>query len=298
MIDQPLPHFFLYGEPSQAADPDFIHVEDLATRSRPGNWRIAPHKHADLNHLLLIADGGGTIEYEAERFPFTTPALLAVPARCVHGFAWNRESRGHVLTISDVQLLQVLASYPEFTSLFSVPRCIALDPNDAAEIDQAIGRIARELSWVGLGQGAALHAGLLGVLVLAARRLQRAEEGHAGSDRQRALLARFRQLVEQRYRQREPMALWARMLGVSETSLREACATTGQSPSAIRDQRAVLEAQRLLAFSALSVAEVGDSVGIADAAYFSRFFTRHCGVSPAHWRADLRRRKQAQADAA
>jgi AraC family transcriptional activator of pobA len=292
MTEQPLPHFFLYGEPSQAADPDFIHVEDLATRSRPGNWRIAPHKHSDLNHLLLIVEGGGTILYEAEQFPFTAPALLAVPARCVHGFAWDTESRGHVLTLADVQLHQVLATYPEFAPLFSAPRCITLDPADADEIDRAIGGMARELSWVGLGQAAALHAGLLGVLVLAARRLQQADEAPEGSIRQRALLARFRQLVEQRYRNREPLRDWARMLGVSETSLREACAATGQSPTAIRDQRAVLEAQRLLAFSALSVAEVGDSVGIADAAYFSRFFSRHCGVSPARWRADLRRRKR------
>ncbi|MEO5706425.1 MAG: helix-turn-helix domain-containing protein [Alteraurantiacibacter sp.] len=292
MTEQPLPHFFLYGEPSQAADPDFIHVEDLALRSRPGNWRIDPHKHGDLNHLLLIAEGGGTIMYEAEQFPFAAPALLAVPARCVHGFTWHTESRGHVLTLADVQLHQVLATYPEFAALFSAPRCIALDPADAREIDQAIGRIARELSWVGLAQGAALHAGLLAVLVLAARRLQQADEAPAASSRQRALLARFHQLVEQRYRHREPLSTCARNLGVSETSLREACATIGQSPSAIRDQRAVLEAQRLLAFSALSVAAVGQSVGIEDAAYFSRFFARHCGVPPARWRADLRRRKQ------
>jgi AraC family transcriptional activator of pobA len=292
MPDLPLPHFFLYGEPSQAADPGFIHVEDLALRSRPGNWRIGPHKHDNLNHLLLIAEGGGTILYEAEQFPFAAPALLAVPAHCVHGFSWHTESRGHVLTLADVQLHQVLATYPEFTPLFSAPRCIALDQTLAEEIDHANGRIARELSWVGLGQGAALHAGLLAVLVLAARQMQQADATPAGSHRQRALLARFRQLVEDRYRLREPLRDWARMLGVSETSLREACATTGQSPTAIRDQRAVLEAQRLLAFSALSVSEVGESVGIADAAYFSRFFARHCGVSPTRWRADLRRREQ------
>lgn len=296
MTDQPLPYFFLYGEPSQAADPDFLHVEDLATRSRPGNWHIAPHKHTDLNHLLLIAEGGGTIQYEADSFAFTAPALLAVPARCVHGFTWTSESRGHVLTVAEVQLRQVLATYPEFAPLFTSPRCIALDSEDAAEMDAAISRIDRELSWVGLGQAAALQAGLLAVLVLAARRLQRAQAGPEVTPRQRALLARYREMIEQRYRLREPLARLARLLAVSETSLREACATTGQSPTAIRDQRAMLEAQRLLAFSALSVAEVGDSVGLPDPAYFSRFFTRHCGVSPARWRADLRRRKAAPAD--
>ncbi len=290
MTTQPLPHFFLYGEPGREADPHFIHVEDLATRSRPGNWRIAPHKHGDLNHLLLIAEGGGTIQYEAELIPFQAPVLLAVPAGCVHGFAWTSESRGHVLTIADVQLQQVLATHGEFASLFAAPRCIALGAGDAAGIDNAMGAMAQELSWIGLGQSAALHAGLLTVLVLAARRLQQAVSPPEGAPHQRELVARFRQLVESRYRLREPVGTFARALGVSETSLREACAATGQSPSAIRDRRALLEAQRLLAFSALTVAEVGESVGIADPAYFSRFFARNCGVSPARWRSRARKK--------
>ena len=292
MKAEPLPHFFLYGEPERRADPHFIHVEDLATRSRPGNWRIAPHQHHDLNHLLLITEGGGTIRFEAELIPFAAPVLLTVPARCVHGFVWSSESHGHVLTIAQVQLQQVLAAHGEFAPLFARPRCIALDAADARAIDNAISGIARELSWIGLGQSAALHAGILTVLVQAARRLQQVEERPEGSQRQRTLLAAFRELVEQRYRLREPMAAYARTLGVSETSLREACAASGQSPSAIRDQRAVLEAQRLLAFSALSIAEVGASVGFADPAYFSRFFTRHSGTSPASWRAQARQRGQ------
>jgi AraC family transcriptional regulator, transcriptional activator of pobA len=290
MTALPLPDFFLYGEPGREADPHFIHVEDLATRSRPGNWRIAPHKHGDLNHLLLIAEGGGTIQYEAELIPFKAPVLLAVPAGCVHGFAWTSESHGHVLTIAEVQLQQVLATHGEFASLFAAPRCIPLEPADAAAIDSAIGGMAHELSWIGLGQSAALHAGLLTVLVLAARRLQQVVAPPGGPLQQRELVARYRQLVESRYRLREPVGAYARALGVSETSLREACAATGQSPSAIRDRRALLEAQRLLAFSALTVAEVGESVGIADPAYFSRFFARHCGASPARWRSRARRR--------
>ncbi|MFC3098676.1 helix-turn-helix domain-containing protein [Alteraurantiacibacter palmitatis] len=288
MNPAPLPHFFLYGEPNREADPHFIHVEDLATRSRPGNWQIAPHKHSDLNHLLLIAEGGGTIRFDAEVIPFEAPVLLAVPAHCVHGFSWQRESRGHVLTLADVQLRQVLAAYGELADLFARPRCIALDRTDAAAIDEAIAGIAQELSWVGLGQSAAIHAGLLGVLVRAARRLQQAVTPPEGDPRRRELVARFRQLVESRYRLREPVSTYARALGVSETSLREACAAAGQTPSSIRDRRAVLEAQRLLAFSALSVAQVGDSVGFADPAYFSRFFTRHCGIAPAQWRSRAR----------
>jgi AraC family transcriptional activator of pobA len=50
------------------------------------------------------------------------------------------------------------------------------------------------------------------------------------------------------------------------------------------DQRAMLEAQRSLLYSSLSVAEIGYGLGFEDPAYFSRFFARHAGLSPVAFR--------------
>ena len=97
-------------------------------------------------------------------------------------------------------------------------------------------------------------------------------------------MARYHELVEQRFRRREAIGDYARMLAVSPTTLREACAATGQSPAEIRDRRAILEAQRILAFSDVPVSAVAEAVGFEDPAYFSRFFSRHCGQSPDAWR--------------
>ena len=289
------PQFFLYGEPPKAADPDFIHVEDLAARSQPSDWEIAPHHHVDLNHLILIAHGGGTIRYEMSHTAFAAPSLLIVPANVVHGFSWHEGSQGKVLTIARPQLDQLVSRHAALAKLFIEPGSVALVPAECRAIDSAMTDIARELSWVSLGQNAASEALLQLVLVQALRVLDRTAHGpHGGAGTASAvpLVARYRQLVEARYRQREPIARYARELAVSQTALREACAATGQSPIAIRDQRAMLEAQRLLAFSALSIAEIGEAIGIADPAYFSRFFARNCGVSPARWRRDLKARKQ------
>lgn len=295
MREDPLPHYFLYGEPSQEADPDFIHIEDLATRSRPGHWSIAPHKHLDLNHMILIKKGGGVIQYETDFIDFLSPKLLVIPARAVHGFEWHAESDGMVLTLADVQLHQICSQHPEFQPLFEAPRCLDLDAGECEEIERAMAIAKRENSWIALGQSAAMHAALLLVMVYAARRLEHTRRGAAGTSRQSQVMARFRQLLEQRYRLREPVSAYARALAVSETSLREACAAFGQSPTEMRDQRAILEAQRLLAFSNMSVSEIGEFIGFPDPAYFSRFFRRKCGVSPARWRHDVKAKKQVEA---
>lgn len=297
MKDDPLPRYFLYGEASKDADPDFIHIEDLATRSRPSSWSIAPHKHIDLHHLILINEGGGVIQYESDFIEFIAPKLLIVPAGAVHGFEWQAQSGGMVLTLADLQLRQICNQHPEFQSLFGSSRCLDLDEAECGAIEHAMAIAIRENSWIALGQSAAVHAALMLVMVYAARRMEHSVRAAAGTSRQSQLMARFRQLLEQRYRLREPVIAYARALAVSETSLREACAAFGQSPTEMRDQRSIVEAQRLLAFSGMSVAEVGEFIGFPDPAYFSRFFSRKCGVAPARWRREVLDKKLLEAGA-
>ncbi|WP_284126148.1 helix-turn-helix domain-containing protein [Parerythrobacter aestuarii] len=242
--------------------------------------------------MILITEGGGTIRYESELIEFRAPRLLLVPARVVHGFDWLANSDGMVMTIADVHLLQLVARYPEFQTLFDEPRSIRLAPADCAEMAEVMGSMLEELSWAGVGQSAAVEAALLMVLVHATRQVHHLTQQEPQSMRQLGLVARYRQLIEQRFRLREPIEAYARELAVSVTTLREACAAAGHTPTEIRDQRAILEAQRLLAYSAETIAEIGEAIGIPDPAYFSRFFSRKCGQSPDSWRRSLRHSKQ------
>ena len=49
-------------------------------------------------------------------------------------------------------------------------------------------------------------------------------------------------------------------------------------------QRIVLEATRDLTFTVLSVKEIAYSLGFDDPAYFTRFFTKHTGLTPTQFR--------------
>jgi len=286
MTTAPIPTFYLYGEPEQGVSEGFVHVESLDDRSRPSEWTIQPHMHRDLNHMILIAEGGGAMRAEEAGVTFQAPCLLVIPARVVHGFAWHRESRGSVITIADSYLGHLLARDGDLAALFHHPAAVALREDDRAAVEEAVGMMARELNWSAPGQRAAVEAALLAVMVRALRRTRLSGAPAGGEGRQAALVARFRDRVEQRFRQREPIARLARDLGVSPTALRLACAqVAGTSPRRILDDRALLEARRLLLYSNLSVGEVAYSVGFEDQAYFSRFFTRHVGQCPRAYRA-------------
>ncbi|MGN7159876.1 helix-turn-helix domain-containing protein [Sphingomonas sp. SAFR-052] len=193
----------------------------------------------------------------------------------------QQESAGSVITLSVRHLSLLDARYPGLAALFGSPRVIPLYEAALASITACVTALMRELGWAASGHDAAVDAALLGILVGTWR-----AGGPAAPDaaslpgQQSALVARFRARIDERFRLREPIAVHAAALGVSESRLRTArTRIAGLSPAAMLDQRAMLEVKRALLYTNLSVAEVGFAAGFADPAYFTRFFTRHAGVS-------------------
>ena len=280
-----VPVFFLFGEPRRSVGPRFLHLETLEERSRPSDWMIRPHRHADLHHVFLITGGAGHISADGAVIHFSAPSLLTVPAGIVHGFGWQPETCGQVLTLSDSYLRELLARSPDFAPLFETVCCLPLAHGH--EMGDTLRRLEGELASTLPGHEAAIEAQLLGLLVEALR-LQRgpAQGGRKQQSRDAELVARFRQAVEAAYRSGRSLDDYARLLGVSPVQLRRACAkANGRSPAQLVIDRLYLEAQRILLYSNMSVSEAAAHLGFDDPAYFSRFFTKRAGQSPRAFRA-------------
>ncbi|HXP65563.1 MAG TPA: helix-turn-helix domain-containing protein [Steroidobacteraceae bacterium] len=283
-----IPVFYLFGEPHRSAGERFVHLEQLHDRSRPNNWTIRAHAHSELTHLFMIRRGGGVMRAEDRTLNVEAPSLLVIPAGVVHSFKWHWESRGSVLTLADIYLQQFVTRDKHIAELFQMPRAIELAAEDLPHIESRLLDLTRELSWAARGYRAAIDSAVLAIIVTALRRAEQLIDLRAVSPgHHAALVARFRHSIEKRFRLREAMSVHAKALGVSETTLRLACAKiAGMSPGAILDQRALLEAKRALLYSNRSIAEIGFQLGFVDAAYFSRFFRTHAGSSPRAYRAD------------
>jgi len=282
-----VPSFFLYGDPPREVGDRFLHLESLDDRSRPSEWNIRAHAHANLNHLFFIGAGAGEMRAEGEVFAFEAPALLLVPARAIHAFSWREETAGSVLTIADSYLQELLAREPLFRLLFVAPLGLALDAGspEASAFEAGLAALSQELSWRAPGQMAAIEAQLLGLLVVALRRQQGSRAASAAPGAQAELVARFRQLLETDFRRNLPLEAYARRLGVSLPRLRTACLkVTREPPLKLLQARLLLEAKRLLLYSNITVTEAAYALGFADPAYFSRFFQQKAGESPRAYR--------------
>ncbi len=105
-----------------------------------------------------------------------------------------------------------------------------------------------------------------------------------------ALLARqFHLAVEHHFREWQTLAPYAKELGVTVNHLNDVIQQeTGHAAGSLVRQRRLLDAKRLLLHSDMSVAEIGYQTGFQDPSYFTRFFRRETGATPADFREQIR----------
>src|SRR4051812_11490783 len=108
-----IPRFRRYGEQTGDAELQPVHVEPIPVRSRLHNWEIRPHRHDGLHHLFLMTAGGGLVSIDGVQRGFRAPALVVVPAPMVHGFSYQPDSDGQVLTALEPALAGVPAGLME-----------------------------------------------------------------------------------------------------------------------------------------------------------------------------------------
>jgi len=280
-----IPTFDLYGEVPGGAALPLPHIETIAARSRLHDWDIRPHRHRTLHQLLLIGAGGGAVRVEGREAPFGAPTLIVMPAGLVHGFRFEPDTEGFVLTIPDAFLVAAGLSGAEPPPGLSEPLALALDAETLARVQGAFSELQDELRLPRPERSRAVAAHLALVLVAVTRLNATRARAGAKPSADMALVARFGQLIEEQLSAHLPVADFSAALKVTERQLTGACRRTlGLSPLQVVHRRLLIEAKRRLAYTGLSVAEVGFGLGFADAGYFSRFFTRREGMSPSAFR--------------
>jgi AraC family transcriptional activator of pobA len=283
-----VPTFFLYGEPPRDVADHFLHLENLDDRSRPAGWTIRPHAHSALSQIFFLDSGGGEMRTERGTLAVSTPSLLLVPARLVHGFTWQPGTTGRVLTLATTYLQELLAADASLLGLLAEPACLPV-PREGEPmrfLGACLSRLASELAWRAPGQATAIEGQLKALLVEAARLSHGArEQGNRIRSAQADLVARFRAAIEADFTQCHTLRPYADRLGVSVTQLRVACRRIArQPPTGLLQDRIVVEAKRILIYTDMTVSAAAYRLGFEDPAYFSRVFQKRAGLSPRAFR--------------
>jgi AraC family transcriptional activator of pobA len=290
-ITTPVPQFLLYGERPEKREAWFVNIEHLADRCRDRGWRIEPHAHPDFGQVMFARSGRGVITIEDRSVPFESPFVLLLPPHSVHGFDYEVDTDGWMLTIEATYLRQINARLSEFSQLWAQPRTVSLDRDhdEATEFHRTLKTLEREVESKAVGHVVAAEVLLTSLFLMLVRCSGRpGETDNAGATRnEMRLVERFRELIDRHYRQDWQVQDYASVLGVSLAQLRAACvAATGQHPIKIVHSCIITETKRNLIFGEMSVEQIAYWLGFSDPAYFTRFFKKEVGKTPSQFRKD------------
>jgi AraC family transcriptional activator of pobA len=285
-----LPSFQLYGEPDRPMEAERLHVETISSRSRLHDWEIRPHRHEAMFQILHIASGRAEAQVDGQAWPLLGPAAVTVPAMTAHGFRFQPEVQGHVITVQEPHLAALLAAEPGLWARWQQPGVGLLRAagTPARQLAAAVQALAHEYEAHQPWRATALDVGLVQLVLSLARALPAsapASPAAGATDRAAGHLSRYRALVDARFRLQPKVADLAAELGITATQLNRVCrAVLGRSALDLLHARMLLEAQRQLTYTTLSVKRIGLDLGFTDPGYFTRFFQRACGLTPSAWR--------------
>ncbi|OKH90197.1 helix-turn-helix domain-containing protein [Thalassospira sp. TSL5-1] len=307
-----IPVYRLYGENiamngNAEQEPEFFHLESIPSRSRLHDMYIQPHRHANLFQLLFTTNGEARIEFDDRQFSVGPQSLLTIPPGTVHGFRFSQDIDGWVISLTDDHLREILALVPRLNSCLDKPlyvppvqlalyqtdqpsgHSLPLPAHQAAhtKTDFLIRQLVQEYYGHAIGRLFALR-NIIGLLLLeAGRHGELHRDGRLSRQEQKnAKFRKFQTLIETDYRQHLPLARYAREIGVTTTQLNRICKDiVEQTAIEVLHNRLVLEAKRILIYTDINIQQIADELGYQDAGYFSRFFTKKAGMSPARYRA-------------
>ncbi len=254
--------------------------------------RLIPHFH-DFFQVFLI-QGPARLMHDFRDYNVTGITLFFLSPGQVHTI-YPRSPSMHGTVASFTQAFfdqaspppSMLVELPFFFSPAPTP-WFTVKPGESARILRLFTDLQQEYDAGRRGVMEVLRA-TLRILFIESSRLEAV--GHPVQEPSRAALIvrQFHLALEHHFREWQALEPYAKQLGVTVNHLNDVIhEETGHSAGELIRHRRLLDAKRLLLHSDLSVSEIGYQIGFHDPSYFSRFFRRYAGETPAAFRDSIR----------
>jgi AraC-like DNA-binding protein len=251
------------------------------------------HRH-NYYEIFYFSQGSGDHLVDFAEYPIHAPSLHFVAPGQVHRVNRSADSLGKVILFTH----DLISFHPEINDiLYRLPFLKGNQPRPAFPLEgeimpqvlEAIQNIEKEYA---KKESASLEIirSYIYIMLLRCRDFyeEKNREESAAPD---SLLARFRQLVEQRYKEWHLPNQYADELKVTPKYLNEIVKKSlGMPPGELIRERIMLEAKRMLYNTDLSAKEIAYHLNFEDPAYFSRFFRQNAGLSVKEYRDSSRKK--------
>lgn len=262
-------------------------VEHIRPTKRAVNNGV--HRH-DFHELFFLATGTGEHMIDLEHVTVATPSMHVVAPGQVHQLKRSADMEGLVVMFgTDAHLGQGHAARAELFAAAEGPMTFALDKPKLREAQALVQLMENELD-LATGPTAEVVEGYLGILLIkCAHWAREGRKAVAAPANTSDPVRRFCDLLEKGFLTERQVQHYADQLAITADHLNELVKErTGNTASKVIQDRLLLEARRLLLHAEMSIKEVGYALNMNDPAYFTRWFSKMDGRTPAAYRNHIR----------
>lgn len=278
----------LYGENNYSSLLEFVHAEPLESRSKMYNWEIKEHLHTDLVQLFVIESGNGILVSEKKESIISGPSIVFIPINTLHGFIFQDNVKGEVITFSDYFLENNFKQNQKIVFELNHLQCFNFERNNMLfeQIKILKEMIIKELNEENIEKRTFINS-LFQTLFLAIFRVNQIQKTSMEETDNKTLkyFQIFQKSIKQDYSEMKTISQYAKEIGITTMHLNRVCKiVVGKSPLQILHELVVAEAKKYLLNTSYSISEISYFLNFNDPAYFTRLFKKNVGVSPSDFR--------------
>lgn len=278
----------LYGENNYSSLLEFVHAEPLESRSKMYNWEIKEHLHTDLVQLFVIESGNGILVSEKKESIISGPSIVFIPVNTLHGFIFQDNVKGEVITFSDYFLENNFKQNQKIVFELNHLQCFNFERNNTLfeQIKILKEMIIKELNEENIEKRTFINS-LFQTLFLAIFRVNQIQKTSMEETDNKTLkyFQIFQKSIKQDYSEMKTISQYAKEIGITTMHLNRVCKiVVGKSPLQILHELVVAEAKKYLLNTSYSISEISYFLNFNDPAYFTRLFKKNVGVSPSDFR--------------
>jgi len=255
-----------------------IHISTLPGLVLNGRWRSESLRALGSHAFIWITRGQGRATIGATTRGISANNLLVIPAGKVHAISLSNSMQGYACYLPDDLPVPV----PERPCLIKAKSIF-----EQGQLTGYFEQISTEHLALKIGASYAMESymTLISVWVERNQTINDWPDPRV-SNRSAHVVGRFLTRLEREYRVMQSVSAYAKMLNVTPTHLSRVCsAEVGKPALELIQDRLILAARCDLADTDQKIREISERLGFTSAAYFTRFFGQHCGLSPSQYRA-------------
>lgn len=248
---------------------------------------LAYSQRRDFYMVLYVESAEGEVIIDQERISAEGAKVIVIKPHCISQIKTGRQATGKLLCFTEDFF--ALRYNENVLSRFSLLQreakpYIEFGQEQKERWDLLVGLLLQEFEQCKRDRSHVLRS-YLNILLVELERLSDPLGFIKNKNAKHEKLLLFEKLIDRHFVDKKLPSAYAALLNVSPNYLNKICKVeTGQTAGDMIRKRIVIEAQRLLHFTSLTVNEITDRLGFENASYFVTFFRRHTGCTPEQFR--------------